>query len=155
MTPHSRKKHYQKIRVHGKPRQKSRAILEAQGVTLSPNDVVHHIDGNIHNNNPKNLQALSRAEHARLHLAGRPLSEETKQKLSKAKKDFFSDPKNRERMSQIMSGYYAKNPKPTAKITSRPKYKFIHCQKCRRILLCRDYGEMFCSTCRGKRRSVA
>jgi hypothetical protein len=30
--------------------------------------VVHHIDGNGHNNNPDNLQVMTQSEHMRLHL---------------------------------------------------------------------------------------
>jgi hypothetical protein len=39
---------------------------EKLGVIDNPNLVVHHKDGNIHNNCAKNLEAISRAEHAKI-----------------------------------------------------------------------------------------
>lgn len=36
-------------------------------VKLSSNDIIHHIDGNKLNNDPKNLVKVSRAEHVRIH----------------------------------------------------------------------------------------
>jgi len=38
------------------------------GRELKPNEVVHHIDGNPHNNKPSNLIVMSRSEHTRLHI---------------------------------------------------------------------------------------
>lgn len=38
------------------------------GRDLYPNEVVHHIDGDIHNNKPSNLQVMTRSEHTRLHI---------------------------------------------------------------------------------------
>lgn len=35
---------------------------------LFPNEVVHHIDGDIHNNKPNNLLVMTRSEHSRLHI---------------------------------------------------------------------------------------
>ena len=35
---------------------------------LSPNEVIHHIDGNVRNNNPDNLALMTRSEHAKLHV---------------------------------------------------------------------------------------
>lgn len=36
-------------------------------VKLTKNDIIHHIDGNKLNNDPKNLVCMTRAEHVRLH----------------------------------------------------------------------------------------
>lgn len=46
-----------------------RVIAEQKiGRKLRPGEIVHHIDGNKHNNSPANLMILSnQAEHARLH----------------------------------------------------------------------------------------
>lgn len=38
------------------------------GRELKQDEVVHHIDGNPRNNNPNNLQVMTRAEHMRYHM---------------------------------------------------------------------------------------
>ena len=50
-------------------RHEHRAVAEKMlGRSLRPSEVVHHIDGNKHNNAPENLQVFaSQAEHARHH----------------------------------------------------------------------------------------
>lgn len=40
---------------------------EYYNVKLTSNDIIHHIDGNKLNNDPKNLVKVSRAEHVRIH----------------------------------------------------------------------------------------
>ena len=47
---------------------------------------VHHIDGNTLNNDPSNLQILTRGEHTRLHHLGVKHTEETKKLMSEHKK---------------------------------------------------------------------
>lgn len=37
------------------------------GRQLEPGETVHHVDGNKQNNNPENLEVLTRSEHSRLH----------------------------------------------------------------------------------------
>ena len=64
------------------------------GRRLEFNEVVHHIDGDIHNDVIDNLEVMSRADHARLHTklhwqdeqyrkaCSHPMSEENKRKVS-------------------------------------------------------------------------
>ena len=40
---------------------------------LASNEIVHHIDGDKHNNDITNLQLMTRAEHARVHLHGKTI----------------------------------------------------------------------------------
>lgn len=59
------KKTYTKI--HG--RHTHRIVMEKKlGRGLKSDEIVHHIDGDIFNNNPENLQLVSRREHLLLHL---------------------------------------------------------------------------------------
>jgi len=47
-----------------------RAIAEQMlGRPLRKGEIVHHIDGNKHNNDPNNLQVMTQAEHIALHRA--------------------------------------------------------------------------------------
>lgn len=49
-----------------------RAVVERElGRLLTADEVVHHIDEDKHNNDPKNLTVMSKGDHMRLHHAGR------------------------------------------------------------------------------------
>lgn len=51
----------------GEPEHRRIARLKI-GRDLLPNEVVHHIDGDKHNNKPSNLLVMTKAEHTRLHV---------------------------------------------------------------------------------------
>ena len=55
------------IKYHG--RHIHRAIAEERlGRKLEPGEIVHHKDGNKHNNNIRNRQIMTRAEHMKVHI---------------------------------------------------------------------------------------
>lgn len=59
---------YFMTRVNGVLKNKHVAIWEeATGRQLPPGHVIHHIDGNSKNNDPSNLQLMTRGEHTALH----------------------------------------------------------------------------------------
>ena len=61
---------YKRLRVgKKKTRDEHRVVAERiLGITLRPDQVVHHIDGDGRNNDPANLQVMTREEHGRLHV---------------------------------------------------------------------------------------
>ena len=61
-------KSYKTIQVNGKQVRLHRFLMEQKiGRKLTFNEVVHHIDENIFNNNIDNLKIVSRGNHIRLH----------------------------------------------------------------------------------------
>jgi transposase-like protein len=46
-------------------------VEEREGRKLLSDEIIHHVDGDPLNNRPENLVILTRAEHMRLHMAGR------------------------------------------------------------------------------------
>ena len=56
---------YHGIKINGKKYDEHRVVAGA--TNLGRNMVVHHIDGNKRNNDPSNLQIMSRSDHCKLH----------------------------------------------------------------------------------------
>lgn len=73
---------YKKIKLSkGITKDEHRLIIEKLlGRKLLRTEIVHHIDGNIRNNNINNLVVMSLAEHSKLHMTGRVISNITKEK---------------------------------------------------------------------------
>ena len=73
--------------INGKQHPEHRLTVEEYlGVTLTKDQVIHHINGDKRDNRLENLQVMSRAEHTGLHAKGSYQSPEKLQKLSAAKK---------------------------------------------------------------------
>ena len=52
-----------------------RAVWESANGPIPPGFVVHHLDGNLRNNNVDNLVAMSRKDHAKIHKSAEAMSE--------------------------------------------------------------------------------
>jgi hypothetical protein len=48
---------------NGKTSEHRLVMAQKLGRPLKPDEIVHHIDNNEHNNNPKNLRLMTRQEH--------------------------------------------------------------------------------------------
>ena len=59
---------YHRMRVNSRLIDEHRLIMEKHlGRRLSPNETVHHIDGNVDNNDISNLRLMDKKTHAKLH----------------------------------------------------------------------------------------
>ena len=71
--------------VNGIKRDVHRLVMEAHiGRTLKRNEVVHHINGDIHDNRLENLQLMTLSEYPRMHMTGNIPTEEARRNMSKA-----------------------------------------------------------------------
>jgi len=62
-------KSYKTICINGKQKRLHRYLVEQNiGRELDSSEIVHHIDGNKHNNAIENLEVISRGEHLKIHL---------------------------------------------------------------------------------------
>ena len=59
-------------KLHG--RHEHRVVAEQMlGRALKPGEIVHHIDGNKHNNDPSNLEVMTQGQHVFEHIQGAPV----------------------------------------------------------------------------------
>lgn len=93
---------YKKIKLkNGKTIDEHRLIWIKEYGEIPKGYVIHHIDGDKTNNNLSNLECISLSEHSRRHRIGNGLSQETKEKISKKRTDYFE-----KLYSTIPNGYW-------------------------------------------------
>ena len=77
---------------------------EVHKCTLLSKSVIHHIDGNKTNNNSDNLELMSKNEHARLHTVGRKIPDSFKEKMSRIHKNKKQSEETKKKISQAKKG---------------------------------------------------
>jgi hypothetical protein len=83
---------YHGMKINGKRKDEHRLIMEETlGIELDFNHVVHHKNEDGRDNDPENLELLTRSEHSRKHAIGRKMSDEAKRKISEFNKDKICD----------------------------------------------------------------
>lgn len=88
------KLHYKAVKINGKKYDVHRLIMQQKlGRKIPKGKVVHHIDGNIHNNHPDNLKLQSRSAHSRYHGKGRPATQTMKEKCTETGQMFLNGAK--------------------------------------------------------------
>ena len=75
---------YKAIKISGKKIDEHRYIVEQiLGRKLDYDEIVHHKNGNKSDNQPENLEVISRSSHSKMHQTGSHMSNNTKEKLRK------------------------------------------------------------------------
>ena len=98
------------------------------GIKIPKGMQIHHIDGNTTNNDPSNLQMVSISEHNKIHkvgntnCVGRKLSDETKHKMSIKAKERWTNPENRQKMSEIRTKKFATIAKASTTHNGKQRY---------------------------------
>lgn len=72
--------------------------------------MIHHIDEDGRNNDPANLAIVHYGCHTRHHSTGRPVSQETREKISRANKGRPCSPETREKLRQAALRQHGKLP---------------------------------------------
>jgi len=78
--------------------------MYVQREIISSTLVCHHIDGNTLNASAENIEVISMADHAMMHLTGRVLPDETVQKISNSQRGRIFTPEHRKRLSESGKG---------------------------------------------------
>lgn len=74
---------YKRINIKGRTVLLHRYVMECHlRRSISPDEIVHHINGNTRDNRIENLMVLTPSEHSRIEHLGKKQSEQTKQKRS-------------------------------------------------------------------------
>ncbi|MBQ2654069.1 MAG: HNH endonuclease [Methanobrevibacter sp.] len=81
---------------------------EHHRLTILPNNIIHHLDGNPQNNKISNLKLISHGEHSKLHRKNIPLSEKSKLNMSKAQNTSGYYRVMKEKCSRCKQGFYYK-----------------------------------------------